>query len=71
MTVDMDLGVDSRPALLVLSVLQTTSEIPYSCQPRCFMDQNTEVLWRSKQHRLENRSKSEHQLLIWVGIPKE
>ena len=28
MTVDIDLEVDSRPALLVFSVLQTTSEIP-------------------------------------------
>ena len=42
--VDTDLQVDSRPALLVFSVLQTHSEIPYPCQPVCFLDQNTKVV---------------------------
>ena len=45
--VDMDLEVGSRPALLhvlVLSVLQTTSEITIHARPLTVMDQKTSVV---------------------------
>ena len=64
MKVDMGLEVDSRPALLVFSVLQTTSEIPTHANP-LFLWTRTQKLWHSMQHGLENSAQEQTPTAHW------